>query len=380
MADVAFHELFGTTVVTRMVSRIKNPMQRFQDFLGMSPGGIARDSRPGRHFTWDIFDRTRKTARVRAPMTGPAAVSLDPIGQSSGVAIRVFEKRPLEWDRVYVTRPPGENFGAVDERGQRYVALQARNLGQRSSNVREFAISRMLHGQFYVEKVGEEWLVTDSPTNAKGGGNMKVDYQIPAANKGDLGGILTDWSNSATNIHQEILAISRKMERDHGRPLRHVWIPSIYLDQIMTNDSLVKLAGTANIVFQRYQPSGLMNVEGIEDTGYNVVLTGLPWLTWHVYDAGLEIYNPSTGNEEFTPLIPNKKAIFMPDPDPEIAEFMEGSEMVAENDGEIPRPEFGQVAYVSQKSSPALMEMHNLENFLPILYIPKAINFGDIVP
>lgn len=372
--NVTVPQLLGTATVTRAVSRIKTPMQRLQSFFGMLPGGPSANPVGGRQAIWDIMDKTRTIATGRPPVAGPANIPLQKIGQGSAPMFRASEKLLLEEERIFRTRPLGGNFGDVDTRGQRYVAQQEAYLGQRFSNLREFMVSRMLRGEFYIKiNNGDELTVTDTA-----GSNIKVDFLIPAGNKSQLNitgsgnTISATWSNAGTPIVDNIMALNAAFEQAHGFPLRHVWCDSVIWGYVMNNTQVRNLGGSANTVFSQFTPTGLTNVEGIQDTGFTGVLRAIPWLTFHVYDAGLDV------DGTFTKFFPSTNAAFLPDPDSRIAEMYEGSEIVAENVMDPGTERYGMAAWTTRVIDPAGFELKAVDNCLPVLYVPKAVGWGTV--
>jgi hypothetical protein len=67
-------EILSPSVVTGVISRIRTPQSRLQNFFGMQLGGANNNPIGRRYFSWDIFDKTRQVAQMRAPGTGPSRV------------------------------------------------------------------------------------------------------------------------------------------------------------------------------------------------------------------------------------------------------------------------------------------------------------------
>lgn len=371
---VALHQLLGSATVTRAISRIKTPMSRFQTFLGHQPGGPSNVDQGGKIFGYDVFNRTRNIAMGRPPGTGPATRSPQILGHVNVSAYRAHEKTLLLEERIFRTRPIGGQWGDVDRRGQQYVTKQQDYLAQLFRNNREFMCSRMLHGAFDVLISGDNWVPVD-----EGSGTFTVDFKVPSGNKlkGDMLGagdiIGTTWSNTASDIPQDCFQINSAFEQLHGRPLRHVWINSTGILNLMNNVKLQGLAGTANRVFTTFEPTGQKNDQGIEDTGFTVTFEGLPWLTFHVYDAGLDV------DGTFTKFIPDTHAIFTPDPSPDWTEFYNGSEIVKENVLAPGSERFGLSAWTESTTQPAGFELLGLDIGLPVLYVPAAVAYLSVV-
>lgn len=383
--NVALHQLLGSSTVTRAISQIKTPMSRLQDFFGAGPSGSATNQVGGKNFGWDIFDATRTIATGRPPGTGPATVAPQVVGHVSAAAYRAHEKISLLEERIFRTRPIGGQWGEVDVRGQSYVTRQEGYLAQRFRNNRELMLAAMLRGQLYLTISGDDIIPTLSS------GDVTIDFQIPSNNKGQFAYfmdtstsstalITTSWDTDANTdgtyegtIVDDCLDINSCFEQLHGLPLRHVWVNSTLMKYVMNTAQLQNVAGTANRVFTIFQPTGLTNVEGIQDTGFNVIFEALPWLTWHVYDGGLVV------NGTYTKLIADGVAVFMPDPDPLWMEMLEGSEVVAENVMDQGDERFGLQAWTTRTIDPAGFDLKALDVCLPALYIPKCIAYGTVI-
>jgi len=374
MAVVATHQLLGTETVTRAISRIKTPQSRFQDFMGMGPGGANTSDQGGRLFGWDIMDKTRKLARGRPSGTGPGTRALNTIGHISMAAYRSHEKALLLWDRLFKTRALGSGWGTVDERGQRYVTQQEEYMSQLFKNTREFIVSRVLRGGTFMVKIsGDDWIPVDS------GGNFTIDFKIPSGNKSQLnmlgtGDILgATWANTGTNIVLHLLKINAAFEQLHGYPLRHCWMNSNGIINVMANTAMQQYAGTANRVFETFNPTGLTGPDGVADTGFTVRFNAVPWLLFHVYDGGLEV------DGTYTKFIGDNNAMFTPDISGTLAEWYNGSELVGENLNSEPAERFGLSSWTTRVIDPPGFEMKTLDVGMPAVFIPKAFAYGTVV-
>ena len=374
MPNVALHQLLGSTTVTRAISRIKTPMSRFQTHLGWNPGGFAESDQGGKTFGYDVFNRTRLIAKGRPPGTGPATRAPQVLGHVTAAAYRAHEKVTLLEERIYRTRPIGGQWGTVDARGQRYVTRQEDYLAQLFRNNREFQASRFYRGSFQVLIDGDDWIPVDT------GGTFTVDNKQPAGNRAQLnmlgaGDIIgTTWSDTANaTIFEDVMAVNAAYEQLHGRPLRHAWMTSVGINNVFNNAGLQSLSGTANRVFTTFEPTGLQSPDGIEDTGFTVRFEALPWLTWHVYDGGLDV------NGTFTKYIEDTACAMSPEPSADWAEWYNGSEIVAENVMSPGRERFGMAGWSTRVIDPAGFEIKSLDVGLGILYIPSVPVYATVV-
>lgn len=373
MPAVTLEQLLMAPVVTRVISTIKVPGERIQQWAGMQPGGPNVFRAGGHHTGWDVFDHTRKLATGRPPGTGPATVPKQRVGHVSATIYRFHEKIPLLQEHIFRIRPLGAQWGTIDANGQSYVTRQQAYLAQRFRNMREFMVSRMFRGSFQLLQSGDDWIPVDS------GGHFTVDYQIPAGNKGQLdmlgtGNIIdVSWADPSANIIGHCLKINAAFEQLHGYPLRHIWCNSNVLQHMLRNTSLINAGGTANVVFSAWGTSPYVGPDNIPDSGHEVVFRGLPWLTVHVYDAGLDV------NNTFTKFFSDTQAVFLPDPSPDLWEMHEGSEVVAENYNDPGSERYGLAAWSQRTLQPAGWELLAVDNCIPALYIPKSIANATVV-
>lgn len=385
--EITLQQLFQQETIRHVVSRFKAPISLFQRFYGMAPGMPAVETFRGRNFGWDIFDFTRSIAKGRAPMSGPATVSPKPVGHVSAMAYRAHEKIMLEQERVFNMRAPGMPIGTVDVRGQNYVARQMNFLLQRFRNAREFMVSRMFRGGFGVKMDGEDFLPCEMDDAEA---VFTVDFQIPSDNKngvqlGTGSDILNEpWDDPNSNIVGQILALDKAYERVTGRPMRHIWINGTTFGWLLENYSLHKIGGEAFRIFESLTRRTVESQDGLPETGYDVVFRALPLHVFHVYNgvlgaAGEEVpYSEAISAEGANLLVPDRKAIFTPDPSPEWCGWGEGSEPVAEHILDPGTERTGFHSWVTRVIDPPGWELKMVDNGLPITYIPRAICYGTI--
>lgn len=366
-------QLMMTPVLVGAFSRIRTPQSRFQKWFGFElMGGTRKRQITGRYFSFDIMDKTRNIANFRAPGTPPSTITANVVGQMNGVFPRMYEELRLPYERIWNNRPIGGPRFEVDQGGQSYIQAQEEFLKQRFANAREFMISRMLRGSFQVVASGDDWIPVDS------GGNMTVNYQIPAANKSQLnmlgaGDIITvSWDNPAADIFGNCLAVNAAYEQLHGYPLRHIWCTSTMWNYVLNNTGIKALGGTSNSPFASFEFVPENGDDGEKMNAFVGVLRAIPWLQWHIYDGGLNVGTTPT----FAKLIPDDKAIFMPEPDQAWCEMLEGSEPVIERDGQAPIYPNGFHPWMNNVTKPAAVELQAVDNAIPALKMPKCIAYA----
>ncbi len=394
MATVSLNQLLSSPVVTRAISLLKTPQSRLQNFFGCYPGGPNVNPVGGRTTAWDIFNRTRGIAQGRAPGTGPGTVKPQITGHVTATIYRAHEKIFLDDNKLHRQRPLGQNWGTIDERGERYVTRQEGHMAQRLKNSREFLLSRMLKGGFDLKLVGDDMIPVDY-----GNGDITINYQAPltpvyntgtftlttlAAYSVTLPGNTTastpfsgvddtKWdtaSDTGVDIFKTCMAINSGAEALHGLPIRHAWCNSTVMNELFGDTGLKAMAGTANMVWERYERTKFLGPDGKQDTGFEIVFKALPWLTWHVYDGGLDVFNGT--NYVYTKFFADEYVTFLPDVDNDWFELQEGSEIVRENVMDPGRVRYGMAAWSEIKTQPSGFELISLDNFIPALYLPSC--------
>lgn len=380
--EITLQQLFQTETITRVVSRFKTPLSLLQNFYGLQVGGPAAMNVSGRYVGWDIFDRTRMIARMRAPGAPPGTRSHKPVGHVSAQVMRLHEKIVILQEYVARTRPLGAQFGTLDGNAQMYVRRQLEFGTQLFRNAREYMVSRLFRGGWGVRYVGDDWYFTEL-----GQGHFDVNMQLPPDHTGRLrlGGdsdiITSSWEDPSTPVISHILKINAAFERLQGRPLRHIWINSVTFGWLLLNTELQAVGGTAYRIFDSMTRREMKSEEGIPDTGFDVVFRALPLWTFHVYDGVLAAPSSTvdgTDAAQVEKIIPDGRAIFTPDPSSDWCGIINGSEYVAENVMDEGREVFGFHNWTTRVIDPAGWEIKFLDNSLPALFIPKAIAYGTV--
>lgn len=374
-------EVLSPSVVNRVISRIKVPQSRLQNFFGMQLGGPNNNPIGRRYFSWDIFDKTRTMAGFRAPGTGPKTASPQSVGRVTGTFPRIHEEIRLDYERLHNIRALGRPAGEVDQMGLNYITRQEEFLAQRFANVREFMVSRMLRGVFDILQVGDDWFPVDS-----GAGTFSVNYQVPTGNKTQLNmtgaGSIIDgrWDNPATGIFSHLTGVNQAFEQLTGRPLRHIWTDSTVWQMVLSNVQIHDIGGTANTVFAQYDTVEERGPDGLPSNEFVGVLRAIPWIKWHIYDAGLDV-DTSGGTTTFKKFFngANGEVAFLPDPGPDWVEMCIGSEPVIDSYGAPAVERFGFYAWTFTNIKPACVELIAIDNAIPALYVPKALAFANVI-
>jgi len=383
--EISYQQMTSHEFIMGVFGRYKSPLSLLQRFYlgGLSTAGDKRVL--GRTFGWDLFDPTRSIAQGRSPIMGAATVSRKAIGHAQATCFRSHEKIPIPVEEYMIGRPVGGRVGTIDLYGQRNFKMQLNFLGDRVSNAREFALSRIFRGGVGITMDGETMALAEY-----GAGTIDIESQIPATHLTtlDLGtgsGILAaTWDEAASDIKGELLALNKAQEREVGLPFRHIWINSTTYNYLLGNTGLQAVAGTSNRVFQSLTTRELGDDER-RDNGYDVVFHGIPQFTFHVYDGVIHTgsaeelgYPDSISSANNGLLIPDNKALFTPDPSPEWIGMALGSEPVQERTNGPLKTVYGFHSWVTPERDPPVLEAKVLDNFMPYLKMPRAVGYGTV--
>lgn len=365
-------QILMPTPINSVISQLNVVNDRLQSFFGGGVGGGNSQQFRGRNFGYDIFNQTREVATGRAPGAPAGAIAPNPVGRVSGVFPRFNEKVPLLFEQIHNLRVIGGPTNQIDAAGESYIRRQAQILAQRFVNAREFQYAALLRGSYTYTISGDDLLQNFS------GGSITVDYQVPSGNKTATGGsfssnlapngtnlITAAWSNTSTDIPAQLYAINAAGEQLTGFPVKHVWCNSTVWNYVTSNTKIQGLSGTANVVFDV-----LTRSDNTHD--FTATLRGMPWLTWHITDGGLNL------NGTFTKFLPSTHASFLPDPSPEWVTYYEGSEVVVEVVGNQQQERFGSYFWAKPTDDPAGYQLHGVHNGIPALFVPGALLFGQV--
>lgn len=384
MTYVSREKLFQTPVITKLVSEIDVPGSLFQRFYGMSgPGRLVQ----GRHTGWDLFTSTRSIATVRAPRSGPAMRDRKPYGSKSAQLLRTHEKMIIFDEDLMRFRPAGAPIGSIDPNGQAYIRQQLGYFAQVFRNTREWVVSRMFRGGFGVKVNGDEFQLVES---GDADAMFTVDYDIPAGNKDQLdvlgdGDIIdTSWDDASADIASQFFKLDVASEQISGYPVRHIWLNGNTARYLLENTQLSSVRGTAMRIFDSLTRREIDPASRLPDTGYEIVFGAMPLHRFHVYNGGLVASGTSESvsaqiGSGFERFIPDDYAIITPDPSPDWLEMHTGSEYIRENVTQEMREVYGMNSWSTPVIDPPGREVKIVDNFLPVMYIPRATFYAKVI-
>lgn len=364
----SIQQVLAPKTVLKAIAQIDLPGTTLSRLFGWHLAGTNKTRQSGRNFSWDIFDNTRSIATGRVPAQAAGRTSAQKVGYTAGTFPRAAETISLLDEELLNRRDIGGPSTQLDHRGENFITRQEAYLAQRFANLIEFQTAAMIRGTYSYGDVGDEL------RHSFASGETTVDFQIPAGNQdsldmlgdGDIIGAL--WSNNATDIPLHLQNINAAMVELTGLGLAHVVLTGAGWQHVINNTQVQLLGGSDNVPFESLRRVG--------PGEFSAVLRAVPWVTFHVIDYGLEIYNGS--NTSFAKLIEDDHAAFFPEVSPRWVQYLEGSEVVTEGPGGARSEQFGFYAYAHPTHDPSGWDLCAVHNGIPALYTPKAMAYGQI--
>lgn len=326
----------------------------------------------GRNGSYNVFNNSRKVAKGRAPGAPAAKSSLSPIAS-------VQFTYPRLYDSIELLAETFHNLGLIDNptqrdtMGRRMIAMQTNVKAQECANWRKAALVGALRSTLKANKDGESWDWSFS-------NGFDVSNQLPAGNKSKLnmlgaGNIIgATWATAGTDINAHLDGINTAFQKLCGGTLRAAIIPSNVWSAICNNDHIRGIAGIANPPFSYLE---VKHEDKVATTMKNVKVAKLvsqPQMTFYITD---EVIDLADGVQ---PLVPNNFGIFLGcEPDDGTVSFYEGSEPVAEYDGGPETQRTGFSSWVVKKADPTATRVYYLDNAMPVLHVPNAIAYGELI-
>ena len=361
-------QVLAPKTILKAVSQIQLPGTSLQRLFGWGMGGknVARQS--GRNFSYDVMKATHSIAVARLPAQSASRQAPQRVHNVTGTFPRAAEAIPLLDEDLLNRRALGRSVDELDHDGETYITRQEVFLAQRFANLVEFQTAALLRGSYAYLNDG------DQLRHAFSGTGTTIGFQVPAGNQGDLdmlgeGAILdTLWSDTDADIPQQLHNINVAMVRLTGMGLAHVVLTSTGWRHVLENTKVQAQGGSANVAWESMKRVGAGE--------FTAVLRALPWVTFHVIDYGLSVWNGTS--ELFEKLIEDDHAAFFPEPSPRWVQYLEGSEIVTEGPGGPRNEQFGFYPYSYPTHDPSGWELCAVFNGLPALYLPDAMAYGQI--
>lgn len=356
-----------------------------ENSVEISGANTLRGQGSVRNYTYRIFDRTRVPMKARAPGTGPATVSQNPMGQNTVSIARWHQKISLNYEFLGNLSPMIGPNSQIDEGGKSYIAQQTMFLAEQGSNAVEMMAAGLLRDSLYFYQQGDNWLPTFTAPVAPTVG-FQVSFSIPAGNKNQLnmtgaGNILTiPWDNSAAPILHNTQSIVAAYSQLNRYRMEDIWINSTQMMNVLLNTEVRNTAGSSQMPFAQWDEVKADNLASGPANHQTMTLRGLPMVKWNVCNDTLALntdVDPSYGTAPSTATlakeIPDNMAIFAAKPSKEWVTMYLGGEHVIENPGMPAALRMGWYFWHEFVTQPACVELLALLNAVPALYVPSAI-------
>ncbi len=361
-------QVLAPKTIIKAVNQLNLPGTTLQRLFGWNFSGTNRVQQSGRNFSYDVVPNTRRVATGRTPGMTSSRQQPQLVKSVSGSFPRAAETISLLDEELLNRRAIGGPTDELDARGETYVTRQEAYLSQRFANLIEFQTAAMLRGSYSFLEDG------DDLRHGFSGGVVDVSFRVPAGNLTQLdmlgaGNILNaDWATTSTDIPKHLHQINAAMVQLTGLGLAHVVLTSVGWQYLVNNTKVQAQGGSANVIFE--------SLERVGAGEFSAVLRAIPWVTFHVIDYGLEIWNGST--EAFSKLIADTHAAFFPAPSRRWTQFLEGSEIVTEGPNGPKNERYGFHPFAYPTHDPSGWQLSAVFNGIPALYMPEAIAYGRI--
>jgi Phage major capsid protein E len=361
-------QLLAPKTIRQAISQLELPGTSLQTLFGWGLGGTNVARQAGRSFSYDVFNVTRKVATGRAPAEALSITKAQAVRHVGATFPRAAERIQLLDEELLNRRRIGGPDSNLDHGGEVFLTRQEAYLAQRFANLIEFQTAAMIRGTYSFDSDG------DLLRHGFSGGETSIDFRIPAGNLVQLdmlggGNILdADWATAGTDIPKHLHKINAAMIQLTGLGLAHVVLTSTAWQYIVNNTKVQNQGGSGERAFE--------SLQRVSSGEFTATLRALPWLTFHVIDYGLEIWDGST--ETFTKLVEDNHAAFLPEPSPRWVQYLEGSEIVTEGPSGPKHERFGFHAYAYPTHDPSGWDLCAVLNGIPALYTPSAVAYGLI--
>jgi len=207
------------------------------------------------------------------------------------------------------------------------------------------------------------------PTSA--GAVITIDFSVPAANKGQCGGLVdVKWPTTTANIPKQLGAIKDYNVKTTGYALTTAYYGSSVPGWIMANDYVTKMAQG--------------NVALAQSLLSNIIPDGYLGLKWR--PAGSSCFTDANGTLQT--IFPADAVVLTPDVTRDWYELIEGSYPVPTSLGNVfsdavaaaqsTKLTVGKFGYAQILTDPSTVKQLGGDTFLPVLKVPGTIYILDV--
>jgi hypothetical protein len=390
VANLSTLELLQPQVIVDTISKIhvgKGPLSRLMKWE-IGSGSIKQI--PTRFASFRIFNQTRAPATFRAPGTGPAVITPNPVGEQRFMMARMHEKMVFGNEFLGNISKIGGPNAEIDKGGAEYVAEQMQYVAHRFNRGVEVITAGFFRGNLYLQNLGQDQLLP--ALSAPSGAYITIPFGLPAGNTLQLnmlgtGNIIDiSWASPASNIIKHILQVRSAMVQLTGLQLKCLVMSSVTFNYVINNISVRTVGGLVQTPFDYYTMDVAKDEKGVPIAGLmRANIRAIPWIDIYIVDDVLSLGGDldyiNTGNNvgTLTQVVPDNYVIFMPEPSTVWAQMCHGGEYIAENEAVSSlQLKTGLSAWKSFTREPSAMAIVSLLNLLPVPYLEKAWCYGQI--
>ena len=386
MPGMSYDQLMRVPQIVAVYEQLHTPASFFQNYFRLSPTGAPLVVSQQRTFGYDLYAATRTVAPISAPMAPPQGIGLKPIGTATATTFRIHPKMTIAHEKVFMTRQLG-SFGLntkVDASGEKYIAMQIKHLKTTISNAIEWMVAKMFQGGFGIKPDGNEGFRLCELTDPAA--IHLNQYQIPAGNKGDLGGIIASgeaWDSVNAPIVDHMNEISILAARVSGYQPTDIIMNGNTGKHLFNNVQLSKVGGTSFTIFDSLTNRPVEGGTPPTSGPYKVVFRALPQYTFHIYNEGLVLndvipdYANQTSTSNWSPLMPDGYALIVP-PAGDWVGFATAMEPIAENANSEVKVVNTLTTWRTQEYDPPRFDVKSLVNYVPIMPQPQVPFFANV--
>jgi len=329
-------ELLHHETLTKIVRDFKPTDGRLRSLFG--PAVPVR----GRSTNWDIVRTNRKIGTVVGPHASASVRTAEVIAKGRGTLARSFDSRPLMGADLLNLRAVGS--ADFEQNFKARIGREMKNLALGIDTLNEYMAAKALQGSLTLSVDG----VSDV-----------IDYHFPATHKLTVGGgeldgdtLVLSWDDPSADIIQDTSAIKQKGLDDSGYLITKCVVGSL------VERAMLKLEIVQNLI--KSTPDGVAMLR----EGFIGRINGIDFMS-----KG-ESYKDASGTIDH--FVDEDTAVFMPDYDPEIMEWHEGTDAIPSDSGDDMIEKQGRYAYSSVNKNPAGYNLFMGEVRLPVIKNPGA--------
>ena len=241
-------------------------------------------------------------------------------------------------------------------------------------------------GGFSLKRLGDNDQNVVPVESGTSGAFKTIESGMPTENTGNLDGQLgTSWATA--DVASDCHTVNEKMLRVSGMPLKHIIVSTPTYNKMRANSTLQAQGGQVQRPFgDSMADNSDANKEGDQNGGFTVSFRAMPQYLVHVYDGFLMLDNTSQDQQDartaakLVKVLPDNKALFLPEPSARWFGWQAGSEPVKKNIASVSSEIVtGFDTWDMPINDPPGRQIRALDIGLPYLKMREAAFFGTVV-